>query len=204
MDSGSDMPDITLEDAERFLDITEALAEFAFDESWERWYWYDNERILLEAADLTLPVFIRPTTIGLGTFEQIATDTPMMLRAWENTEKLYLAAHYHGSDDDYPARYFIDVTTPEREIAEWFAEAKGGGKIRSKEEILTDPWPCPRCPLPLSGGPNMGDALEAWNRGEDEIQHVLTRKFAEARNPVRLVKEGRAKLRWGMIPGVED
>jgi hypothetical protein len=193
---------ISLEAAERFLDQTEALAELALDESWERWYWFDSERILLEAADLTLPVFLLPEAIGLGTFERIANETPMMLRAWENTEKLYLAAHHHGGEDP-TMRYFIDVATPEREIAEWFVDAKGGGKIRTKEEVLAEPWPCQQCPMPLSGRPNMADALQAWERGDDEIPHVLTRRFAEAFDPVRKAKEGRAKLRWGMIPGVE-
>lgn len=202
MDADAPQTDaITREIAERFLTQTEALAEFAFDESWDRWYWYDNERILLEAADLTLPVFLLPEATGLGTFEQIARDTPMMLRAWENTEKLYLAAHHHGGENP-TMRYFIDVATPEREIAEWFVEAKGGGQIRTRGDVLSDLWPCPLHPQPLSGHPNMADALEAWERGDDAIQHTLTRKFAEAFDPVRRAKEGRAKLRWGMIPGI--
>ena len=173
-------------------DQLEILADFALDESWERWYWYDTERILLEAADLSLPVLLKPDGIGIGTFATVAGVLPLSLRAWDYTEKLYLAAHYHGEFDEYPARYFIDVATPENEIAELFTEAKGGGKIRTREEILAKPWPCTKCPLPLSGRPNLIDALEAWDRGDNEIQHFLTRKFAERTHPGKRAKKRRA------------
>jgi len=204
MDRDAQEIDVTREAAETFPDQQEILANFALDESWERWYWYDTERILLEAADLSLPVLLKPDGIGIGTFGTIADVLPLSLRAWDYTEKLYLAAHYHGEFDEHPARYFIDVATPEREIAELFTQAKGGGKIRTREEILAKPWPCTRCPLPLSGRPNLTDALEAWNRGDDEVQHYLTRKIAErTHHPGKRAKEGRAKLRWGMVPGIE-
>ena len=204
MDRDAQEIDVTREAAETFPDQQEILANFALDESWERWYWYDTERILLEAADLSLPVLLKPDGIGIGTFGTIADVLPLSLRAWDYTEKLYLAAHYHGEFDEHPARYFIDVATPEREIAELFTQAKGGGKIRTREEILAKPWPCTRCPPPLSGRPNLTDALEAWNRGDDEVQHYLTRKFAErTRHHGKRAKEGRAKLRWGMVPGIE-
>lgn len=203
MDRDAQKVDVTRGTAETFLDHQEILAEFALDESWERWYWYDTERILLEAADLSLPVLLKPDGIGIGTFATVADVMPLSLRAWDYTEKLYLAAHYHGEFDEHPARYFIDVATPEREIAELFAQAKGGGKIRTREEILAKPWPCTRCSLPLSGRPNLTDALEAWDRGDDEVQHLLTRKLAERTHPGKRAKEGRAKPRWGMVPGIE-
>jgi hypothetical protein len=189
---------VTREAAEQSLDQQAILSEFALDETWERWYWYDTERILLEAADLSLPVLLKPDGIGIGTFATVADVLPLSLGAWDYTEKLYLAAHYHGDFDEHPARYFIDVATPEREIAELFTQAKGGGKIRTREEILAEPWPCTECPLPPSSRPNMTDALEAWDRGDDEIQHFLTRKFAEATDPAKRARGGRAKPR-GML-----
>jgi hypothetical protein len=184
---------VTGEAAEQSLDHQAILAEFALDETWERWYWYDTERILLEAADLSLPVLLKPDGIGIGTFATVADVLPLSLRAWDYTEKLYLAAHYHGDFEEHPARYFIDVATPEREIAELFTQAKGGGKIRTREEILAEPWPCTGCSVPLSGRPNMTDALEAWDRGDDEIQHFLTRRLAEATDPAERARRGRAK-----------
>jgi hypothetical protein len=190
---------VTREAAGQSLDQQAILAEFALDETWERWYWYDTERILLEAADLSLPVFLKPEGIGIGTFATVADVMPLSLRAWDYTEKLYLAAHYHGDFDEHPARYFIDVATPEREIAELFTQSKGGGKIRTREGILAEPWPCTECPLPPLGRPNMTDALEAWDRGDDEIQHFLTRKLAEATNPEGRATQGRAKPRWGLL-----
>jgi hypothetical protein len=190
---------VTREAGEQSLDHQAILAEFALDETWERWYWYDTERILLEAADLSLPVLLKPDGIGIGTFDTVADVLPLSLRAWDYTEKLYLAAHYHGDFDEQPARYFIDVATPEREIAELFTQAKGGGKVRSREEILAEPWPCTECSLPLSGRPNMTDALEAWDRGDDEIQHFLTRKLAEATDPAQRARRGRAKPVRGLL-----
>ena len=62
------------------LDQQEILAEFALDESWERWFWYDTERILLEAADLSLPVLLKPDGIGIGTFATVA-NVPMSSRS---------------------------------------------------------------------------------------------------------------------------
>jgi hypothetical protein len=52
MDRDAREVDVTREAAETFPDQQEILANFALDESWERWYWYDTERILLEAAAL--------------------------------------------------------------------------------------------------------------------------------------------------------
>jgi hypothetical protein len=196
---------ITTEIAEWYLNAMENLTGLALESSWERWYWIDTERILLEAANLTLPVFLKPETLGLRTIDQIAADAPMMLRAWENTPKLYLSAHYHSEDDGAaPWRYFVDVTTAEHEIAEWFVEAQGGGKIRSRDDVLSDLWPCPKHPEPLAGSPSMAGALDAWERGDDEIQHVLARDRATASDQLGFVKDRRAKLRWGMIPGVES
>ena len=192
MDGDRQEVDVTGEAAEKSLEQQEILAEFALDESWERWFWYDTQRILLEAADLSLPVLLKPEGIGIGTFATVADVLPLSLRAWDYTEKLYLAAHYHGEFDEHPARYFIDVATPEIEIAELFTNAKGGGKIRTREEILAKPWPCTRCPIPPSGRPNLTDALEAWDRGDDEIQHFLTRKFVERTNPGKRARKGRA------------
>jgi hypothetical protein len=192
MDRDSQEGHVTREAAETLPDQQEILAEFALGESWERWYWYDTERILLEAADLSLPVLLKPEGIGIGTFATVADVLPLSLRAWDYTEKLYLAAHYHGDFDEHPARYFIDVATPEREIAELFTEAKGGGKMRTRQEILAKPWPCTKCPLPPSGRPNLTDALEAWDRGDDEIQHFLTRKVAERTHPDKRARKGRS------------
>jgi hypothetical protein len=194
---------VPAEVAESFLDTGERLALLALEDDWDRWFWYDRERILLESSDLFAPVMLRPPTLGLGTFETVARDMPFALRAWENTDKLYLASH-DDNREDATMRYIVDVATPEREIAEWFVALKGGGKIRTRDVMLSDPWPSQKHPVPLGNPPSLADALEDWDGGDDEIQHAITRGHAAEVDLLGKVKERRAKLRWGMIPGVEQ
>jgi len=206
-DTRPEEAEITRGMADWFLDTSEQLAHLALADAWDRWYWLDAEdRIVLEAADLTLPVFLRsdsPEPVSLMTAEQITTEAPFALKHWENnSHKFYLSAHHHGELRGYEPtmRYFVDVVTSDPRIADLFIEMQGGGKKRTREQILEDLWPCPLHPATISGHPNLADALEAWDRGDDEIQHSLARKHAEEFGVLAKVAEGRAKLQWGMIP----
>jgi hypothetical protein len=124
-------------------------------------------------------------TLGVSRPRMLA-ELPELLVDWQASQRFYLAAK-----NDVGGVYFVDTVAATREAAEDLAVQTGGGKARSRGEMLTDPE-----------HPGLAQALKAWDSGDDSAGLVQSDRWAES--VLATVAEKRAELSWGMIDLPDD
>lgn len=153
-----------------------------------RWLLIEGERVTLEASTPRI-IFALARQFGEETIPDgriVGKDQrPDLLESWEREELLYLAANERP---EKTGRAYVDVATSRRELADACIAALGGGRARTRDEMLHDP----EYPQPV-----LAAALRRWEAGDDSIAAACFRRGAE--EIAARVPEARAMLRWGMV-----
>jgi hypothetical protein len=181
---------MSTEDLEAFLDVMDEAAEITRQRIPRRWcvVVHDGEpdtvRVIAEAAAAGAMLFFAAELGRDHVFSraELAEEIPELLEAWEGTERRYFNLRM-GAVPGEPSAVDVVVDSSLPGLVTSLLELRGGGKARTREELLADP--------------RLALALARWEVLDDAL--MVEHNADWAGSAVHFVADRRAKVRWGML-----